>query len=436
VLDVLDQFPGERARQWVELLASPAMAGRYPGSAGEQQAADTITAVLQEAATTPVAQCPGLQDPFSFEVCELRDSPCLQVCTTSGLATLEHLRDYAVNVQGAAGGGAADGEAIWLGRLDLPIGHDVTNRIGVVDGTLPGADATASFELYLRQLRAGYDAGLAALLRVHPSFRTRKVMIHARHSACLPSFTIAPHVVPRLFATPSPQASAGGRRVLVRSPLHFPLIQSAGNVLGSLGEGPIGLVLCAHYDHLGSLPDGRYFPGASDNASGVAVVLGAAMVLSCLSRDLPWQVVFLFTTGEETGMVGARRFVGQFGSSMHPDAAVICVDEISGHGRTPLVFLRSSHFNEPLLTAADGRRLEVPVALGQLRLPGYSDYIPFMEHGVRRVATLFSRERATGATHTLHDIPGAISVERLTAGGKAIVLAALRHAHIASALVA
>jgi hypothetical protein len=60
-------------------------------------------------------------------------------------------------------------------------------------------------------------------------------------------------------------------------------------------------VVGGHYD---SVPVG---PGADDDASGIAVLLESARVLS--ERPLPATVVFVAFTGEESGLLGSREFV-------------------------------------------------------------------------------------------------------------------------------
>ena len=49
------------------------------------------------------------------------------------------------------------------------------------------------------------------------------------------------------------------------------------NVIGFIpGRSEKVIVFTAHYDMLGSFGEGNYFPGASDNASGTAMVLDLA----------------------------------------------------------------------------------------------------------------------------------------------------------------
>lgn len=75
------------------------------------------------------------------------------------------------------------------------------------------------------------------------------------------------------------------------------------------------VVLCAHYDHLGlGWPDvkkgneGKIHFGADDNASGVAVMLELAQVLS-KSLKPERRIVFIAFTGEESGLMGSKYYV-------------------------------------------------------------------------------------------------------------------------------
>ena len=71
-------------------------------------------------------------------------------------------------------------------------------------------------------------------------------------------------------------------------------------------------MLAAHYD---SVPTG---PGASDDGAGVAAMLETARALKA-GPPLKHDVIFLFTDGEEAGLLGARAFVDS-----HPWAKESC----------------------------------------------------------------------------------------------------------------
>jgi len=82
------------------------------------------------------------------------------------------------------------------------------------------------------------------------------------------------------------------------------------NVVGLCkGSGPANgpaMVISAHYDHLG-MRDGQMYPGADDNASGVATVLALAM--HCVATPWTHDAVFALFDAEERGLQGARAFV-------------------------------------------------------------------------------------------------------------------------------
>jgi hypothetical protein len=86
----------------------------------------------------------------------------------------------------------------------------------------------------------------------------------------------------------------------------------AANVIGLLpgtdpGRASEALVVGAHYDHLGRA-GGAVHPGADDNASGTALVLGLARALAA-AGGTPRTVVFALFGGEEAGLLGSAHYV-------------------------------------------------------------------------------------------------------------------------------
>ena len=71
------------------------------------------------------------------------------------------------------------------------------------------------------------------------------------------------------------------------------------------------IVIGAHYDHLGKLGHTVY-PGADDNASGVAALLSLARMFSAMKADGKGprkNLIFVAFDGKELDMFGSRRFV-------------------------------------------------------------------------------------------------------------------------------
>jgi len=66
------------------------------------------------------------------------------------------------------------------------------------------------------------------------------------------------------------------------------------------------IVITAHYDHLGRMGKDTYFPGANDNASGVAMILNLA---AYYAKNIPkYSIVFISLSAEEVGILGAKEF--------------------------------------------------------------------------------------------------------------------------------
>jgi putative aminopeptidase FrvX len=82
----------------------------------------------------------------------------------------------------------------------------------------------------------------------------------------------------------------------------------AANVIGKVAgrRSDSCMVFTAHYDHLGKMGN-ALFAGASDNASGTAMLLDLA---GHYAESQPeFDTYFLFFSGEEAGLVGSKYFV-------------------------------------------------------------------------------------------------------------------------------
>jgi aminopeptidase YwaD len=66
------------------------------------------------------------------------------------------------------------------------------------------------------------------------------------------------------------------------------------------------IVYTAHYDYLGGMGNKTYFPGANDNASGVAQVLSLAKYYA--THPQPYSMMFILFSGEEIGLLGSKYF--------------------------------------------------------------------------------------------------------------------------------
>lgn len=150
------------------------------------------------------------------------------------------------------------------------------------------------------------------------------------------------------------------------------------NVLARL-EGSAGLpavLVAAHYD---SVPAG---PGASDDGSGVAVVLEIARALR--TGPVPrHSVIFLLDEGEEAGLLGAVGFADEHPWARQVGAAVNL--DARGTSGPSLMFETGSHTRwlMPLLARGVRRPLANSLFYAMYRrLPNDTDFSVFKRHGL------------------------------------------------------
>ena len=91
------------------------------------------------------------------------------------------------------------------------------------------------------------------------------------------------------------------------------------------------VIYSGHWDHLGRQGD-SIFHGASDNASGAAGVLELAHAFTSLPAHPKRTVIFLFTTAEERGLLGAKYYVQHPLYPLADTAANINLDYFSNWG--------------------------------------------------------------------------------------------------------
>jgi len=67
------------------------------------------------------------------------------------------------------------------------------------------------------------------------------------------------------------------------------------------------IVFTAHYDHLGMMGSTAMFPGANDNASGIAMMLNLAQYFK--QHPQKYSLLFIAFSGEENGLIGSNYYV-------------------------------------------------------------------------------------------------------------------------------
>jgi len=150
------------------------------------------------------------------------------------------------------------------------------------------------------------------------------------------------------------------------------------------------LIVSAHYDHLG-VRGGVVYPGADDNASGVAVLLAAAEAAAGAPRR--HELIFIAFDAEELGLKGSQAYVTNRHVSTETVAAIVNLDMVSRNESKEIFVVGTEHTPalDPIVRAVQ-QRAAVNLLRGHERSmlrAGFvenwtdlSDHGPFADAGV------------------------------------------------------
>jgi hypothetical protein len=361
VMHAVDSLRAQALAAHIALLASPAFEGRGLGGRGLEAAAEYVAAQLALAGIGPAdaaRNAPNPAAPYFHPV------PLRQISHPSCQVRIEARRGDAVGIRTFVSGVDALCPERAPETLSSPIvfagygiressparddyrGLDVKGKVVLVFAGLPPGAGWQSAELRARygaesgRLRLAAKAQLAAaggalaLIAIEgPGFPST---LSSGGDAPAPVFYApyeadgeAPLPVVRLSAAAGDLILAGAdlsRSSAETAPSHplagMTTILTFGgderlvvsrNVLGMIrGSDPAlrdeAVVLGAHMDHLGRSGDTVY-PGADDNASGVAALLEIAKAFAASGHPTRRTIIFAFWTGEEEGHLGSVQYV-------------------------------------------------------------------------------------------------------------------------------
>jgi hypothetical protein len=212
--------------------------------------------------------------------------------------------------------------------------------------------------------------------------------------------------------------------------------QYTQTIPGKTGEPPIGrnvgallrggdpklkdewVVVSAHFDHLGTRGD-RFFPGADDNASGVAMMLEVARTFVEAGEAPRRSLMFIGFDLEEVGLFGSRYFVEHPPVPLKRIALFVTADMLGralGGVCERYVFVMGTEHSPALRPWIEAASARSPVTVGllgsDLLLLNRSDYGPFR---ARKVPYLFFSTGENPLYHTTRDNAETLDYPKLTA---------------------
>jgi aminopeptidase YwaD len=181
---------------------------------------------------------------------------------------------------------------------------------------------------------------------------------------------------------------------------NFEAFNVAGMVKGT--RQPDSLILfTAHYDHLGGMGHETFFPGANDNASGVAMLLQMAEYYA--KHPQSYSMAFICFAGEEAGLLGSKYFTEHPLFPLNNIRFLINVDMV-GTGDTGITVVNATEHPKAfsLLQEINNAGDYLSQINSRGKAPN-SDHYYFTERGVP--AFFIYTNGGIKAYHDIYDIP-------------------------------
>lgn len=277
----------------------------------------------------------------------------------------------------------------------------------------PEAGAEAVWPTHLPAHSMRRLAGLSGELE---AWTRRRIATGVQARAPRPARALAIPAV--LLTAEAGKRAFGGRTEGAKAQLRvaFREMRTPGvNVLADLpgaGADERRLLVCAHYDSHGRDPLGRAYPGACDNASGVAVLLAVAEAFARAPSRPARGVVFAAFGGEELGLWGSRSFAANDVRVPGRIVAAFNVD-MAGRGAPDEMYVVGAAHSPRLAELAEiglgraGIRTKTTI---DFSFPNGSDHWPLHHAGVPAILVTSSR---FPEQDQLGDRPELVSVEKV-----------------------
>ncbi len=325
------QFDVQRAMRDLQALSSPEFQGRETGTPGAQRAAEYIAAQMKAMDLFPAGQDNTYLQTFDCPVFHLTQVPGLEILDAQGKVaeTLAYRRDMAEYIAPFPTYGQATGAIVGLAAgPDPETGKTDAYGLGTID--LRGKVLLVRESKFAR-LNPREVAGILVIADA-PGELDRKYLFHRELSnvrLATPTLYISPQAADRLLEMAgsslqqmSIQESAlRPGEVALTDPgatVHMSILGSKTldekcyNIIGyiagtgtQVGQGGAAeldsqvIMVSAYYDGLGVAPDGTFYAGANDNASGIAEMLELARVMKQGGYQPKKTVAFVAWTGAE-----------------------------------------------------------------------------------------------------------------------------------------
>jgi len=413
-----------------KILASPAMQGRLSGTDGYNKAAKWAAAKFKRWRLKPVYGKDFLQ-PFEVGYNEMREThfsvilPAKDKEEKPQVMTMEIYKDFCPTLYSGFGKVEADVVFVGFGLTAPELGWDDYRDIdakGKIVATIPKTPEIEGkdFSKYVER-QAKLDSAVkheaAGLILINRAV----VSGSGNHTEGLPMVMVGDKVANLLFKPKGYDIQSVKALLRDGHPLSFEtgvkaMIQTVGahhdkiptfNVVGMLdGSDPElrqeYIIFGGHLDSMGPWP--VVHPGASDNASGSAVVMGLAHAFSRLKKRPKRSIVFALFAAEETGLRGSKYMASNLPE--FPSKPILMSNhDMNGVGTSLYVAGGKTYpeLYEIILKVNAKYEINSNISAGTIsHVGGNSDYAPFLENGIPALSTWVRGGQRYGI-HTKND---------------------------------
>jgi hypothetical protein len=212
------------------------------------------------------------------------------------------------------------------------------------------------------------------------------------------------------------------RQSLPRPPITVTL---TANVLGLLpGSDPDladeVILVGAHYDHIGRLPDGLYFPGANQNASSVAAMLEMVRVWRSTGYRPDRSVLFAAWSGEEVDGSGVTHYLADPVVPLTQTVGVIALEAIAGGNGHKMMFHGTREHDLGLIHRLDAGYAQLDRRAWREGNTGEGWHVPFNEAGIPTSKLIW--DEAEEDFYLPTDTADQIDLNRLATSGEILTL--------------
>lgn len=416
-------FNKDNAYKYIAELSSDKYGGRLPGTEGNRMAQEYIAKEFEKIRLEPINSngsyfqtfkiiSPFLNKPVKFEVLDREGNVVKRYKLRKDF--IENTRDYSK-------GGQVSGKIKYIGSLD-----DIET----------GKDNIVLFYDDLRDLEKAkmlVEKGVKAVIRPttmdlkgkEKNLLIKTVYIGEKADKKVEGKFIDIVVRQEVFKE-LVDFSNKGYSVNIDINLVFKEVE-VSNVIGYIPGNDEKLkkeviLISAHFDHIGTDPDGSVFNGALDNASGTGMLLELARAIKESGKKPKRTIVFAAFNGEESGLQGSKYYVFSrpfpligtkvFNIDMigSKEKVKLKIDTFPSQQRGTVGQLVSSELVDKIAQVAEKRGIECSVD----SFSSNSDHLSFDLRGVPAVTITHP---AYNLIHTVEDDISNIDKERLGEAG-------------------